>query len=133
MTTSLRLMVSHSHCRPPFGQFKGTGSIYASWVMPLCLGLVQFLQLAAKEHKNGYQNDVDDDNAGTTATTDVTVAVRNDAATATVKDNDMGSSVVIGVTTIVAILQTTDPKNVTISWTMLTNDDDDNAHNGNDG
>jgi hypothetical protein len=101
--------------------------------MPLCLGLVQFLQLAAKEHKNGYQNDVDDDNAGTTATTDVTVAVRNDAATATVKDNDMGSSVVIGVTTIVAILQTTDPKNVTISWTMLTNDDDDNAHNGNDG
>ncbi len=28
-------------------------SIDTSWVMPLCLGLVQFLQLVAKEHKNG--------------------------------------------------------------------------------
>ena len=47
-------------------------------------------------------------------------------------DNDMGASAVIGVTTMTAILQTTDPENVTISWTMLTNDDDDDARNGDD-
>jgi hypothetical protein len=44
----------------------------------------------------------------------------------------MGASAVIGVTTMTAILQTTDPENVTISWTMLTNDDDDDARNGDD-
>jgi hypothetical protein len=43
--------------------------------MPLCLGLIQFLRLAAKEHKNGYQNDVDDDEAGAMATTDVAIAI----------------------------------------------------------
>lgn len=47
-------------------------------------------------------------------------------------DNDMGASAVIGVTTMTAILQTTHPENVTISWTMLTNNDDDDAHNGDD-
>jgi hypothetical protein len=83
MTKSLTLMVSHSCCRPLFGKFKGTRSIYASWVMPLCLGLVQFLQLTAK-HKNSYRNDVDDDDAGTTGTTDATVTDHNNAATASV-------------------------------------------------
>jgi hypothetical protein len=83
MTKSLTLMVSHSRCRPPFGKFKGTRSIYTSWVMPLCLGLVQFLQLNAK-HKNGYRNDGDDDDAGTTATTDATITDHNNAATASV-------------------------------------------------
>ncbi len=34
----------------------------------MCLGLVQSLQLATKEHKNNLQNDMDDDNAGATAT-----------------------------------------------------------------
>jgi hypothetical protein len=42
--------------------------------MPLCLVLVQYLQLAAKERKNGKRNDVDDDDAGATATTDVMIA-----------------------------------------------------------
>jgi hypothetical protein len=51
--------------------------------MPLCLGLVQFLQLTAK-HKNSYRNDVDDDDAGTTGTTDATVTDHNNAATASV-------------------------------------------------
>jgi hypothetical protein len=59
-------------------------------VTPLCLGLVQFLQFAAKEHKNGFQNDVDDDNAGATAMTDVTIAVYNNAATASV-EGDKGN------------------------------------------
>jgi len=54
------------------------------------LGSVQFLQLAAKEHKNGYRNDLDDDDADATATTDVTIAVDNDAATASV-EGDEGS------------------------------------------
>jgi hypothetical protein len=44
--------------------------------------------LAAKEHKNSYRNDLDDDNAGATATTDVTIAVDNDAATASVEGDE---------------------------------------------
>ena len=51
MTTSLSLMSLYSHCWPLFCISKGTCSIYTSWATPLCLGLVQFLQLAAKEHK----------------------------------------------------------------------------------
>jgi hypothetical protein len=58
--------------------------------MPLCLGLVQFLQLAAKEHKNGFKNDLDDDNAGRKATPDVTISVDNNAATASV-EGDKGN------------------------------------------
>ena len=81
-------MSSYSHCRPPFGTSKGTRSIYSSWVTPLCLGSVQFLRLAAKEHKNGYQNDLDDDDAGATATTDVTIAVNNDTATASIEGDE---------------------------------------------
>ena len=37
--------------QPPFGTSKGTRSMYISWATPLCLGKVQFLRLAAKEHK----------------------------------------------------------------------------------
>jgi hypothetical protein len=44
--------------------------------------------LAAKEHKNGYQNDLDDDDAGATATTDVTIAVNNDTATASIEGDE---------------------------------------------
>ena len=51
MTTSWSLMSLYSHHRPPFRLSKGTLSIYTSWATPLCLGKVQFLQLAAKEHK----------------------------------------------------------------------------------
>jgi hypothetical protein len=51
--------------------------------------LVQFLQLAAKEHNIGYyQNDLDDDDAGATATTDVTIAVDNDAVPASVEGDE---------------------------------------------
>ena len=56
--------------------------------MPMCLGSVQFLRLAAKEHKNGEQNDLDDGNADATATSDVMIAVNNDAATASVEGDE---------------------------------------------
>jgi hypothetical protein len=56
--------------------------------MPLCLGSVQILRLVAKEHKNGKQNDMDDEDAGATATTDVTIAIDNDAATASVEGDE---------------------------------------------
>jgi hypothetical protein len=88
MTTSWSLMSSYLHCRPPFGTSKGTRSIYTSWATPLCLGLVHFLRLAAKEHKNGKRNDLDDDDAGATAKKDVTIAVDNDIATASVEGNE---------------------------------------------
>jgi hypothetical protein len=48
--------------------------------MPLCLGLIQFLQLTANEHKYSLQDDVDNDNVGDTATTDVAIAADNNAA-----------------------------------------------------
>jgi len=57
---------------------KGTRS------MPLCLGSIQFPQLAAKEHHNGSQNDVDDDDTGATAMTNATIAVDHIAATTAV-------------------------------------------------
>jgi hypothetical protein len=88
MTTSWSLMLLYSHCRPPFGASKGMRSIYTSWATPLCLGLVQFLRLVAKEHKNGKRNDLDDEDAGATATTDVTIVVDNDAATASVEGDE---------------------------------------------
>ena len=77
-------MLLYSHCWPPLGTSKGTRSIYTSWATPLCLGSVQFLRLVAKEHKNGKRNDLDYEDVGATATTDVTIAVDNDAVTASV-------------------------------------------------
>ena len=56
--------------------------------MPLCLGSVQILRLVAEEHKNGKQNDLDDEDAGATATTDVTIAVDNDAVTASIEGDE---------------------------------------------
>jgi hypothetical protein len=44
--------------------------------------------LAAKEHKNGKQNDLDDDDTGATAKKDVTIAVDNAVATASVEGNE---------------------------------------------
>jgi hypothetical protein len=44
--------------------------------------------LAAKEHKNSKRNDLDDDDAGATAKKDVTIAVDNDVATASVEGNE---------------------------------------------
>jgi hypothetical protein len=43
--------------------------------MPLCLGLIQFLQLTMNEHKYGLQDDVDDDDVCGTARTDVAIAI----------------------------------------------------------
>ena len=68
-----------------YGTSKGTRSIHISWVTSLCLGLVQFLRLAAKEHKNSFRNDLDDDDMGATAMRDVTIAVDYDAATVSVE------------------------------------------------
>ena len=44
-------MSLYTHRQPPFGISKGTHSIYTSWATPLRLDKVQFLRLAAKEHK----------------------------------------------------------------------------------
>jgi len=44
--------------------------------------------LVAKEHKNGKQNVLDDEDAGATATTGVTIAINNNAATASVEGDD---------------------------------------------
>jgi hypothetical protein len=44
--------------------------------------------LATKEHKKGYQNDVHDANAGTTAPTDVTIAINNNNTTASVEEDE---------------------------------------------
>ncbi len=50
----------------------------------------QSFHIDIKEHKNCYRNDLDDDNKDATATTDVTIAVDNDAVTASV-EGDEGS------------------------------------------
>jgi hypothetical protein len=92
----------------------------------MCLGLTQFFRLATKEHKNGYQNDVDDDKAGAMATIDVMIAVKNCAAPL-VMAMMMGTPEEIDVMVTTTILLTMAPVNVTISWTMTTNDDDNDA------
>ena len=95
--------------------------IYTSWSTPLCLlGSIQILQLAVNEHKNGLQNDVDEDDAGDTATTDVAIAINDDAAPL-VMTTMKGKPVSIAMTMTTTILLTTAPANVTISWTMTTN------------
>jgi hypothetical protein len=94
--------------------------------------LIKFLQLTANEYKHGLQDDVNDDDVGNTATTDVAIAVDDDAAPLVMATMmGMPEAIVMMVTT--TILLTTAPENVTISWTMTTNDDDTNADNGDDG
>jgi hypothetical protein len=100
--------------------------------MPLCHGLIQFLQLTANELKYGFQNDVDDDDVGNTATMDVAIAVNNNAAPLVMATMmGMPEAIVLMVTT--TILLAIAPANVTISWMMTTNDDNDDADNGDDG
>jgi hypothetical protein len=82
--------------------------------MLLCLGLIQFLQLTANEHKYGLQNDVDDDNVGNTVMTDVAIAV-NDDAEPLVMAAMMGTFKAIAVMVMTTILLTMAPANVTIS------------------
>ena len=125
-------MSLYSHCRPQFGTSKCTRSIHTSWSTPLCLGSIQILQLAVNEHKNGLQNAVDEDDAGDTATTDVAIAVNDDAAPL-VMTTMKGNPVSIAMTMTTTILLTTAPVNVTISWTMTTNDGNNDADIGNDG
>ncbi len=99
---------------------------------PLCLSLIQVLQLTTNEHKYGLQNDVNDDNVGDTAMMDVGIAINNDASPLVVVTMmDTPEAIAMMVTT--TILLTTAPANITISWTMTTNDDNDNADNGNHG
>ena len=57
------------------------GDTTVPWFGPIFL-------IDRKEHKNSKQNDLDDEDAGTTAMTDVTIAVDNDAATASVEGDE---------------------------------------------
>ena len=50
--------------------------------------MVQYFRLVAKEHKNGKQNVLDDEDTGATATTDVTTTIDNNAATASVEGDE---------------------------------------------
>ncbi len=100
--------------------------------MLLCLGLIQFLQLTTDEHKYGLQDDVNDDNLGDTATTGVAIAVDNNTAPL-VTAMMMGTPEAIAVMVTTTILLMTAPANVTISWTMTMNDDNNDADNGDDG
>jgi hypothetical protein len=96
--------------------------------MLLCLGLIQFLQLTANEHNYGLQDDVNDDGVGNTATTDVAVAVDNEAAPL-VMATMMATPKAIAVMVTMTILLKMAPANVTISWMMTTNDNDEDADN----
>ena len=78
-----------SHCRPPFGASKGTRSIYimgdatVPWFGPIP-------PIGRQGTQKRQTNALDDEDAGATATTDVTIAVDNDAATASV-EGDKGN------------------------------------------
>ncbi len=98
----------------------------------MCLGLIQFLLLTANEHKYGLKNDVDDDDVGDTATTDVAIAVNDDSVPLVIA-TVMRTPGAIAVMVTTTILLTMAPANLTISWTMTTNDDNDDADNGDDG
>jgi hypothetical protein len=75
---------------------------------------------------------VDDDKAGAMATTDVAIAVNNDAAPLVMAMmTGMPEAIAVMVTT--TILLTTAPANKTISWMMTTNDDDKDADIGDGG
>ena len=76
---------------------------------------------------------MDDDDAGTAATSDVMIAIDDNATSTAVNKDDMYASVAMGVMTTMTILLMMAPKNVTMRWMMLTNDDGDDAQNGNDG
>ncbi len=84
------------------------------------------------EHKYGLQDDVNDDNVGDTVTTDVTIAI-NDNAAPLVMAMIMGMPKAFAVMATTTILLMTAPANVIISWTMTRNDDEDNADNGDEG
>jgi hypothetical protein len=66
------------------------------------------------------------------ATTDVAIAVNNDAEPL-VMAMMMGMPKAIAVMVTMPILLTTAPANVTISWTMTKNDNDNDADIGDDG
>ncbi len=88
--------------------------------------------MTANEHKYGLQNNVDDVNVGNTATMDVTIVVKDVAGPLVMATmTEMPEAIAVMVT--MTILLTTAPANVTISWTMTTNDNNNNADNSNDG
>ncbi len=66
------------------------------------------------------------------AMTDDAIAIDNNAAPLVIAMM-MGTPEAIAVMVMTTILLTTAPVNITISWTMKTNDDDNNADMGNDG
>ena len=63
----------------PVWHIQGHKLHHTSWATPLCLGSVQILKLAAKEHNNGLRNDVGDDDTGATATINVMIAFNDDS------------------------------------------------------
>ncbi len=69
---------------------------------------------------------------GDTATMDVAIAVEDDA-TSLVMATMMGMPKATAVMVMTTILLTMAPANITISWKISTNYDDDDADNGNDG
>jgi hypothetical protein len=75
---------------------------------------------------------VDDDEADAMVTMDVMIAVNNDAVPL-VMAMMMGAPKAIAVMVTTTILLTRAPANVTISWMVTTNDDNDNADIGDDG
>jgi hypothetical protein len=75
---------------------------------------------------------VDDDKKGAMAMMDVAMAVKDNAAPLVIAMmTGMPKAIAVMVTT--TILLTTDPVNITISWTMKMNDDNNNADNSDDG
>ena len=103
--------------------------------MLLGLGLVQFLQLAAKEQKclakmMWMMTMLALQRRGMSQLPSTMMLQPPSSKT---KNNDVGASVAIGVRTTMAILPTPTPASVTIIWMMLTNDENDAAHKGNDG
>ncbi len=75
---------------------------------------------------------MDDDKAGAMGTTDVAIAV-NDNAVPLVMAMMTGTPKAIAMMVTTTILLTTAPANITIIWTVTKNDDDNNADIGNDG
>ena len=61
------------------------------------------------------------------------IAIDDNATSTAVNKDDMDASVAMGVMTTITILLMMAPENVTMRWMMLTNDDGDDAQNGNDG
>ncbi len=78
-------MSSYSHRQPPFGtSIQG----HALYLYIMGDATVPWFGPIPPIGCQGTKKDLDDDNVGTTATTDVAIAVDNNAATASVKEDE---------------------------------------------